>query len=366
MTSYSLPFCTALAVIATSASAELKYQNDTGGSVELYGQLNPAYLSFDDGQETTDALTDSTHSNSRIGLWVRQAFGENTFTFNFETGLGLRPSSSVSQTFEADALNWQRVNIRKIDFSLKTERYGVFSAGQGSMAADGAAEVDLSGTTLATYVSIPDTAGAFSFRETGGNLSNWQIGDVFGDFDGGRLGRIRYDTPVFSGFSISASYGTEILAENVDLDSASIAINYAGEIGDFKMAGALAYARTDPEGAEDFSDTIGSFSVLHSSGTSVTVASGRRSEQGHYAYGKLGYQGHWLSFGKTALSIDYYRGWDRSIQGSRSDAFGFGAVQHIDDINAEIYLGYRTYELTDAAADYQDASSIFFGTRWKF
>ena len=38
-----------LALSTTTAVAELKYSNDTGGSVKLYGQFNPAYLSFDDG-----------------------------------------------------------------------------------------------------------------------------------------------------------------------------------------------------------------------------------------------------------------------------------------------------------------------------
>lgn len=353
--------------LAGTAAAELKYENDNGGSVLLYGQLNPAYQSFDDGVETTDTIVDNSHSNSRVGLWVYQNYGSNVFSFNFETGLGLRPSSLVSQGFTPDAVNWQRRNIRKVDLSLKTERYGTFFAGQGSMSTDQVAQVDLSGTTLANYASIPDTAGAFRFRDSSGALSTRLIAGSFGDFDGGRRGRVRYDTPSFGGFTLSASWGKEILIEDSDLESAAIALRYAGDFGDFKVRGALGYAEIDPGlNLADFDDTIGSVSVLHASGVSVTLAAGDRSSFGSYTYGKIGYQGDWLSAGKTALAVDYYQGDDRSTAGAEATAVGFGAVQSFDQANLDVYLGYRTYELTEPTASYQDASSVLFGTRWKF
>lgn len=353
--------------LASTAAAEMKYENGNGGSVLLYGQLDPAYLSFDDGVTTTDKVVDNTNSNSRVGLWVRQSYGANELSFNFETALGLRPSAGLSQIFTPKGMNWRRENIRKVDLSFKTERFGTFYAGQGSMATDGAAEVDLSGTSLVTYVSIPDTAGNFQFRDSAGALSGNRIGGSFGDFDGARLGRVRYDTPTLAGFTLSVSWGKEILAQDSDFESTAIALRYANTLGDFKVQGALGYADARPaRNIAKFQDTIGSVSVLHSSGVSVTLAAGDRSDNGNYTYGKLGYQGDWLSIGKTALSIDYYRGRDRTVDGSKSTSVGFGAVQSFDNVNVQAYLGYRSYELAEPVASYQDASSVLFGARWKF
>ncbi|PCH75354.1 MAG: porin [Rhodobacteraceae bacterium] len=351
---------------AMPAAAEMKFENGSGGSVLLYGQFDPGYLSFDDGVTTTSELVDNTNSNSRVGLWVRQQYGENLFTFNFETALGFRPSAGLSQNFTPKGVNWQRTNIRKVDFALKTPRYGTFSAGQGSMATDGAAEVDLSGTSLVTYVSIPDTSAAFQFRTSAGALSGKSIGGAFGDFDGGRLGRVRYDTPSFNGFTVSAAYGDNILATNVTFKTSDIALRYAGDAGDFKLKGAVGYKHVELAAGVTFNDTIGSFSVLHASGFNATIAAGNRSTNGDYGYGKLGYRANWFDIGETALSVDYYRANDRVSAGSTSTSYGFGAVQKFDKYRVEAYLGYRTYQLTETAASYQDASSVLFGARLKF
>lgn len=354
-----------VAVAGAPALAEFKYDNSSGGSVRLYGQFDPAYLSFDDGVSTTSEIVDNTNSNSRVGLDLHQPFGANTFRFNFETALGLRASAGVSQTNTPSGLDWERTNIRKVDFSFETASYGTFSAGQGSMATDGAAESDFSGTTLVTYSSIPDTAESFQFRTSAGALSGITIGDNFSNFDGGRRGRVRYDSPTFSGFTVSAAWGTEILAENNDDDFMDIALRYAGEFGSIKLQSAVGFSRRD-SGGTDRDDTIGSISMLHASGFNATLALGDREGAGDYRYSKLGYIGNWLSVGSTALSVDYYDGSDTISSGSSSESVGIGVVQKIDSANLEVYLGYRTYELSESTQSYQDASSILFGTRLKF
>lgn len=352
--------------LGAPAVAQMKFENDSGGSALLYGQLDPAYLSFDDGVSKTSDVVDNTHSNSRVGLWLRQPFGANEFSFNFETALGLRPSAGLSQVRTPDAINWRRVNIRKVDFALKTEQAGKFYAGQGSMATDGVVHSDLSGTTLVTYASIPDTAGSFRFRLADGTLSDRPIVGSFGDFDGGRLGRVRYDTPTFGGVTVSVAYGTDVLIENSDLKTADIALRYAGAFGSFKVKGALGYARIKSGLIGTRNDTIGSFSMLHDSGFNVTVAAGRRSNAGNYGYGKLGYRANWFPVGKTSVSVDYYRGSDRTVAGARSTTVGLGMVQRFDRANVDAYLGLRSYELSEPGVSYRDASSVLFGARWQF
>ncbi|WP_425045408.1 porin [Primorskyibacter sp. S87] len=355
------------AFMAQPLAAQLKYDNASGGSVTLYGQFNPAWQSVDDGVEKYNNLVDSTHSNSRVGLWVRQPTSAGQFSFNFETALGLRQSNMVSQNFKPDALHWRRVNIRKVDFALETDRAGKFYFGQGSMASDLIAHSDLSGTALVIYSAIGDSSGGFRFRDTTGALTGPTIGAATPDFDGGRRGRIRYDSPSFSGFTVSASYGEEILAQNVDFKATDITLRYKGEFGATKMVAGLAYAHRKPNANTTLKDTLGSFSLLHESGFNFTMAAGSRQNAGSYTYAKFGYQADWLAVGKTALAIDYYHGRDTGLtNGSRAKVLGVGAVQKFDSQNVEAYLGLRKYEYSQPGTAYQDISSLFMGARWRF
>ena len=49
----------ALCVLGQPALAELKYENNSGGYVEIYGQLNPSIISVDDGEQTETNLLDN-------------------------------------------------------------------------------------------------------------------------------------------------------------------------------------------------------------------------------------------------------------------------------------------------------------------
>lgn len=366
----SIRSATALALVAicgTPATAEFRYDNNSGGYSLFYGQLSPAYQGVDDGVETYDNLVDNSNSNSRVGYWFRQPTDAGLFSFNFETALGFRQSGSVSQTFSPDAWDLKRTSIRKIDISLKTDTAGTFSIGQGSVAHDGAAEVDLSETTVATYSSIGDAAGGYAFRTAGGALSTNLIGTAMPNYDGGRRGRVRYDTPGFNGFTFAASYGEEILNQSSDLEVGSIALRYSGESGPIKMQGAIAYAHVKPAPGVKYDDIIGSFSLLHDSGFNATIAGGNRDTGGQYGYIKLGYIGHWLSYGNTALSIDYYSGNDTALTtGSQSSSYGLAVVQKFHDVGVDVYLSVRSYELSEPGVNYQDISSVLMGARWKF
>ena len=187
------------------AAAEFRNENATGGYSLFYGQFDPAYLSFNDGVGMTSKLVDNASSNSRFGLWIRQPFDTNSFAFNFETAFGFRSSDDLSQTYTPDVIDLERTNIRMVDFSSMTETYGSIYVGQGSMATDGVTKLDLSGTSLETDDSISENAGAFEFRNTANALSGVTIGTAFDNFDGGRRGRIRYDTPEFAGFHVAAA-----------------------------------------------------------------------------------------------------------------------------------------------------------------
>lgn len=358
---------------AGSAVAGPKYTNQSGGTMWYYGQLSPMYLSADDGAETTDEFVDNSVSNSRAGIWIVQPFSNGMeFSFNLETALGFRSSSGLSQLNEGDRdwFDWDQKDIRKVDLSLKTE-YGTFWAGQGSMASDGAGQIDHSGTTLAGYVSYSDTAGSILLRGSDGTLSSVTIGNAFASYDGGRYGRVRYETPDFAGFSVSAAWGQEILDKDSDDEYWDAALRYKGGFGLFSLSAALAYQSRMRPGAEDRNDTFFSGSIEHASGANFTLGLGERNTAGTYVYTKLGYKADWLPVGTTAVSVDYYHADDMALTGtatsSSSDAIGVELVQSFYDYNLEAYMGYRSYSFDDnSGTSYADASTVLVGARWKF
>ncbi|TDE40299.1 porin [Antarcticimicrobium sediminis] len=362
----TLSLTAATAALVSPALAGPTYENANGGSFTFYGHLDPSFLSVDDGVNTTSDLADNSSSNSRIGFYLRQPIGQSKFQFQFETALGLRGSADISQTNDLNAMDWDRTDIRKIDFSIAGS-YGKFSFGQGSMASDGVAFTDLSGTGLPTTASVEDLASSFELTTTAGALSGISIGDAFPTFDGARLGRVRYDSMSLNGFTLSTSYGTNILTEGNDDEAYDVTVRYQNQFGDYNFDSALGVIWTDKATGADTRDISTSFSVMHSSGLNGAISYGDRDTGGNYGYIKLGYTANLFAIGSTAVSVDYYTGDDLVSVGSESESFGIGLVQNIDSANVETYLGYREYSYEDTSATtYNDLSALIFGARWSF
>lgn len=371
----NLKLSSAAAVLAATtaipAAAELKYENNSGGYVLLYGQFNPALISVDDGQQTETRVLDNDLSNSRVGLRLMQPFGQNEFTFRFETALGL-PNSSEWNQLGTNFSGWTREDIRHVDFALKGN-WGKFSAGQGSMVSDGAAEVDLSYVGTALYSFTNDENSGFFYRGTDGILSDITVGDSSSNFDGSRRGRIRYDTPSFNGFSAGFAYGQNILSSSDDDDYYDVGVFYNNTFsGGVEFSAGVAYAvRQADDNSGDRKDTIGSASVLLQNGLSFTVAGGTRSNDAvgasdpNYWYGKIAYEDDWISWGKTGVGIDYYDGADFENDGSSTRAWGIAVVQRIDSINTDAYLKYRNHDFKDSVSFDKNEAWVL-GARWRF
>ncbi len=357
-------------LLAGSATARTLYEEKNGQTVEIYGQVNPTVQSFDDGEDTTTNLVDNARSNTRAGFWLRGPTEAGSLSFNFETALGAPSSSGFSQKSEP-TWDWDRTKLRKIDFSLRTDRLGTFTIGQGSMATDGVAGNDLSGTTLGHNVSINDGAGRFRFRNSDSTLSDIEVRSVNGDLDGGRRSRFRYDTPVYGGFTFSAAYGRDILSEapNADEDEFyDIALTYKQDHETFETRAGIGYAVRDRFKADEDKDTVGSISILFDSGLNVTFAAGSREDGGSYGYGKLGYRANWVSFGTTALSADYYESSDFNGELTDDDfkSYGLAITQSFDAHGVQAYLAAQKYDLSATGRSFQKATSYFLGARWRF
>ena len=336
---------------------------------QLYGQIDPGLLIDDNGQSTLGyGPVDNGNASTRLGL---RAF--NRFNNDFFVGANVEEEYDPYSTKFVNPLNrgdpdWQRYLLRKAEVYANSKQFGVLWLGQGSMASDATAEVDLSGTEVIGYSSVSDLAGGQLFAFANGKgLSDVKVGDVFSNFDGlSRKLRVRYDTPTVAGFTASASYGTEVVPEPTDVDVWDVALRYAGEFGGFELASAAAYSWTGDGNRYD-----GSASILHvPSGLSVTVAGGVNDKSvgdtGAYVYGKLGYQRQFFDAGVTAFSIDFYDGNDIKTAGSESFSWGAFVVQNFDYYQTQVYLGFRSYEYQDDVAKYDRNIAALTGARVKF
>ncbi|MFC3614830.1 porin [Lutimaribacter marinistellae] len=361
-------------VAAAPAAAELKYENASGGYVLLYGQFHPGFSAVDDGVDSYNQFADSDVSNSRVGLRLMQPLqGGMEFRFRFETALGFPATSEYDQNGSTGVSSWSRTDLRHIDFSLSGD-WGTLSAGQGSMSADGAAEIAGGAISLPMYSYTGDGNGLYQFRTAGGALSGVTIGDVFDNFDGSRRGRIRYDSPTFNGFSVAVAYGKNILANPQPDDKfADIALMYENEFANgIEFEGALAYQWRDRPGTENTDSFIASGAITLPVGLAFAAAYGDQNDKRpgatdpSYWYVQAAYDANFLAVGTTSFGIDYYSGKDYNSVGSDSEAWGVGVLQEFEDANVEAYLTYRNHSFDEVATNYQDVSSWLLGARWKF
>lgn len=341
---------------------------DDNAYIELYGQINKGLLTYDDGGSTDNYFpVDNANSSTRAGIRV-YSLVDNGWSVggNIEGEWTPYATTYVNQLNKGD-FNWSSDLLRKAEVYVDANDYGKFWFGQGSMASDGSAEIDLSGTSVVGYALISDMAGGPFFRQDDGTLSSIQVKDAFTDYDGlGRKLRVRYDTPSYGGFSLGTSIGTQVVPETTNVTVWDVALRYDETIDDLKVSGALAFSR--PGDGNSIYDA--SISLLHQpTGLSLTLAAGYSDNEqvdGRYVYAKLGYQTEIFEVGKTAFSVDAYFGKDIEGSDTNSDSFGVQVVQNLDYWRTELYAGARTYSYDQEIASVQDSYAVLIGARVKF
>jgi len=335
--------------------------------VTLYGQVNRGILFVDDGDDTTTYQVDNDNSSTRIGI-----LGSITPSEDIEIGTKIEVQLESNSSSEVDQNNKRGVGDnnftkRHLDFYFNSRKYGKFSMGYGSTASDSSAETDFSGTSLVGYSSINDMAGGQLFYDNNTDAySSTTIGNVVTNMDGlGRDDRVRYDSPSFYDFSVSASY----IADG----GGDIGLRYDTEFDSFKLAAAASYSNPGSSSSKTDYQISSSVSALHNSGISLTLASGQREHKSNadsdgstFFYTKLGYQTDFFPFGKSAFSVDYGFFNDIDLDGDEASSFGAQYVQIIKDWSTEYYLGWRFYKLDRDDSDFEDINAILSGFRVKF
>ncbi len=335
--------------------------------VRLYGQVNRGVLYTHDGNESNVFHVDNDNSSTRIGLLgTTPMFGQFRAGTKLEFEFQANDSNRVSQN-NKNGVGDNHFRKRHMDLFIEATQFGKLSVGYGDTASNGTAEVDLSGTDVIGYSSVADMAGGIFFYNSlaPSGLSNATVGDVFTNMDGlSRDDRIRYDSPTF--------YGARLAVSNVSGGANDVAIRYNARLGEISLASAAAFA--DLGGSSDSVNYLvdGSVSVLHDSGISGTLATGKAvysapgKKEGKYLYLKGGFQKHFWEIGLTALALDLGFFYDIDRNGDTAKTVGLLGVQQIDLWAAEVYIGCRHYDLDRRNTHMDNIIAVLSGVRLKF
>lgn len=347
---------------------EIKF-GDRDAYIHIYGQINKSALYYNDGQSSLNYwLVDNDSSSTRTGLRLFRQLGyEWTVAATVEGEWNPYSTATVNRINRGD-IDWNTGLLRKAEIYFDNRSLGTFWIGQGSMASDGTAEVDLSSTAVVGYSDVTDIFGGQLYQQTDGlGVSEIAASDTFSNFDGlSRKLRVRYDTRPHRGFTLGASVGTKVVPVRDGKTSWDVALKYSRDRETYRLRSAAAFSR--PGGRDSTYD--GSMSVLHiPSGISLTFATAyvdRTDRKPGYVYSKLGYQSRIFEFGKTAISIDAYSGADLKARGSESTSVGFQVVQNVMRWNTEFYLGIRLIDYDDDVGDYRRGFGAITGALFKF
>jgi hypothetical protein len=369
MRSLLLVTASALAVSSVPGFAEESGSSvasaNTGIRLTFSGQVNRGVLFADDGVSNETFFVDNDNSSTRFRFTGEGDFADGwTAGVNIEIQAESNSTASVNQITQNTGGGSSFLSERKLELFFENDKYGRLTVGQGDTASNSTSEVDLSGTSIVAYSGIADFAGGILFRDGAGALTTVNIGSVVTNLDGlSRQDRVRYDAPSFGGVTLSGSVGSDGIYD--------VAARYNSTLGAFKVGAALAYSVNTSD-----DETInGSVSLLHQdTGLSLTLAGGSTDRDlatdlrdTTFGYVKVGYQTKSITnLGTTAFSIDYSVSDDVAAAGDEATSYGIAAVQHIDAIGTDLYLGVRNYELDRPGSQFQDVTAVLAGARLKF
>jgi hypothetical protein len=331
--------------------------------VSVYGQINRAGLWADNGDASQVYFVDNIFSSTRMGIdAVAKASDDLNIGGKLEYEIISNSSNEVNQDQPDSSAT---LKIRHADTFAQSRTLGKISLGQGSTSSDGTAERDLSGTSVVSYSAVQYQAGGQKwYDDSSDTVLLSQVKSVIDNMDGlSRRDRLRYDTPVFSGWQLSASA--------IEAEAFDGALSYSRKFGGTAVAAAFGYATPGDLAAWE-NQYSGSLSVLLGSGLNFTLAGGIQEydvvdrDNPDYWYGKLGYKTSLFPQGASAFAVDYGMWNDFDLNGDEAQSLGLAFVQEIADWGTEFYLAYRLYALERDLADIADVNSVMAGARVKF
>jgi predicted porin len=365
-------------------------------SLTISGWVAQQVVGWDDGYESNVYVGD-------IGATLSSHFkftGQATISPGWYAGYVLhvearnQNSLGISQTWGSNNLGLDGLGLLQSFWFIKSDNLGKVSVGLQSQASDNTAIlVDGSGSLVpANWVAF-DYASFYirsasnaainptgpKFVGVGGCIG----GGAIGDCNGGTQNVVRYDSPTFGGFSVSASWGED--------DMWDVAARYAGEHAGFKFAAAAAYSECSGCGPfhHVLTDTFQYFQVgayLEHVPTGLFAYGAYGNSQYDIATGdsdtyyvKGGLRERWTPLGHTVLYGEYekneasgtafvQKGYNNvAATTSDFDLWGIGVVQEIDAAAMSLWLSYRDIEYSDnSGGQYEDFQYIKAGALINF
>ena len=335
------------------------------------GHINRLIQYRDNGTKSGFIHAASQESRSRV-RWVGTGRINDALTLGTYIEFGNQSAILTAQDLgdNTDQGNngGNALDERFLDLSITSKTLGKIYIGQGSRGSESTSERDLSGTGLLSLNGdefLVAASEVFQSNSIGGKNTGISVGTVMNNFDGlGRRDRIRYDTPKYAGFQITASHAND--------DAWDVALRYGGSLGSVKMTGAIAYS--DTQTVNGRSIVNGSFSILLPVGLSFTVAgadqdddAGGASDSTDWVYGNIGYKFTALDIGQSRLYASWGEVDDRGGLGNEATAISVGLVQIIQPLGMEFQFGYANFDVDlGSGVNTNDIDVVTMGLRAKF
>ena len=373
-------------------------------SLTISGYVAQELTWWDDGAESNAYLhglgpTQATHVKVtgeaqfmpgwKAGYTLRiQNLSDNPFGRNATTGAAMNQSSP---DFD------QSLNVQMSYWYLQSKDLGKVSIGRQADAAKSVAMfTDQSGTQIIDNYTFLAGFPQFGIRRndalvpglTWGQLAYCYSQNVplGGDCDGLVMNSVRYDSPVFGGFSVSASWGED--------DDWEVAARYSGQWNEFKVQLGAGYSENTDErisgtavmSAKDSQCfQLGGYIEHQPTGLFVHAAygrednnnalltNGRAAPDSHQWYVKSGVRRRWTPLGATIVYGDYAEYDDQlgptalalGATGSKFARYGGGIAQEIDAVAMTLYLKFQHYDAdvsgTQALTDLQGLGLVSAG-----
>lgn len=314
----------------------------------ISGQVNRLIMYVDNGVVDGVVHADNSVSGTRWRIAGEGDLGNGmTAGLLYENQLQSNPSNKVNaSSLDSDGINGDvgggdEFSVRHANVWIKGN-LGKVTMGQGSGAADGSAEADLSGTTVIQYSGASgDLLGSMEYGS-----STVTVGEVRSNFDGlGRNDNIRYDGGS-GNFSFAASLG--------DGDKAEASARYATDNLQVKIG-----FWGEADSGDGLSGNAISATWMSDSGFNLTGAFGGNNAAGDPTniYLKAGFKQ-----GDHAYAMD----WSETKDNGAGDASSVSLAWVGNMLQGvQTYVSYRVESLDNVAGG-DDITALIGGARIKF
>jgi hypothetical protein len=298
-----------------------------------------------------------------------QNLADNPFGRNASTGEAMNQNSADFN---------QGLNVQMSFWYLKSDELGSVSVGRQANASKSAAmSTDQSGTQIIDNYTFFDGFPQFKLRQRGGGYApgnlTWgqlsycysQDAPIGGDCDGIVMNAVRYDSPVFGGFSVSAGWGED--------DDWQLAARYAGKWNDLKINLGVGYSESSDDRISGAPVLVSKDSQYFQAGgyieymptglffhgaygrednNDAKLVNGAIAPDSHHWYIKFGIRQKWTPLGATIVYGDYAEyddqlGPNARALGATGGSFqrcGGGIAQEIDAAAMTVYVKYQHYD----------------------